>query len=143
MLLDQRLLESCGDAIAARSVLFFFLLCSAGLSNPTHAQPGADADRLIASFRREWPDLYTHLIGLERAHGVFYAALAPGKGKVNESDVFRLMSRRFTDSAWSARPDPEAEKVSAVLGTRGAEIIRRTHAFPSRGAGDLRGSPGI
>ena len=129
MLLDQRLLESCGDAIAARSVLLFLLSLSAALPHASRAQPAADADRLIASFRSEWPDLYAGLIGLERAHGVFYAALARGKGKLSEPEVFRLMTERMTQSALSSRPDPEAEKGYAALGARAAEIIRRTHAF--------------
>lgn len=129
MLLDQRLLESCGDAIAVRSVLLFLLSLSAALPPASRAQQAADADRLIASFRTEWPDLYARLIGLERAHGVFYGALARGKGKVSEPEIFRLMTARMAQSASSLRPDPEAEKGYAALGPRAAEIIRRTHAF--------------
>ena len=128
MLLDERLLESCGDAIAARSVLLFLLSLAAALPHASRAQQAADADRLIASFRSEWPDLYARLIGLERAHGVFYAALAR-KGKVNEAEVFRLMTGRIAQSASSSRPDPEADKGYAALGARAAEIIRRTHEF--------------
>jgi hypothetical protein len=129
VLLDERLLESGGDAIAARIILLFLLSVCAALPNASHAQQPADADRLIASFRAEWPDLSARLIGLERAHGVFYAALARGKGKVNEPEVFRLMTERMTPSAASARPDPEADKGYATLGPRAAEIIRRTHQF--------------
>jgi hypothetical protein len=128
VLLDQRLLESCGDAIAAKSVLLLFLSLSAALPYASRAQ-APDTDRLIASFRSEWPDVYARLIGLERAHGVFYAALARGKGKVNEPDVVRLMTRRMTQGASSSRPDAEAEKGYAALGARGAEIIRRTQEF--------------
>jgi hypothetical protein len=129
MLLDERLQESRGDAIAARSVLLFLLSLLAALPSASQAQQAADADRLVASFRNEWPDLYARLIGLERAHSVFYTALARGKGKVSEPEVFRLMTRRITETASSVRPDPEAEKLSAALGARGAEIIRRTHHF--------------
>jgi hypothetical protein len=129
VLLDQRLLESCGDAIAARSVLLFLLSLSAALPHASRAQQAADADRLITSFMSEWPDLYARLIGMERAHGVFYAALARGKGKVNEPEVFRLMTGRLAQRASSSRPDPEADKGYAALGPRAAEIIRRTHEF--------------
>jgi len=130
VLLDERLLESCGDAIAARSVLLLCVLSlSAALPHASRAQQAADADRLTAAFRAEWPDLHARLIGLERAHGVFYAALARGKGKVSEPDVFRLMSERTTQIALGSRPDPEADKGYAALGARAAEIIRRTHAF--------------
>lgn len=128
MLLDERLLESCGDAIAVRSVLLFLLAVSAAVPNANHAQPAADGERLIASFRTEWPDLYAQLVGLERAHGVFYGALAQ-KGKVNEPEVFRLMTGRMAQNAATLRPDPEADKGYAALGPRAAEIIRRTHAF--------------
>ena len=128
MLLDERLLESCGDAIAVRSALLLLLSLSAALPHASRAQPAADADRLIASFRSEWPDLYARLIGVERAHGVFYAALAR-KGKVNEAEVFRLMTGRIAQSASSSGPDPEADKGYAALGPRAAEIIRRTHEF--------------
>jgi hypothetical protein len=102
---------------------------SAALPPASRAQQAADADRLIASFRTEWPDLYARLIGLERAHGVFYGALARGKGKVSEPEIFRLMTARMAQSASSLRPDPDAEKGYAALGPRAAEIIRRTHAF--------------
>ena len=111
------------------ALLLVLLACSAALPDIAHAQQAAEADRLIASLKSDWPDLYARLIGLERAHGVFYGALAAGKGKVKESDVYRLMSRRITESDSSSRPDPEATKGFAALGTRGAEIIRRTHAF--------------
>jgi hypothetical protein len=129
VLLDQRLLESCGDAIAARSVFVLLLTVFAALPNASHAQPAADAGRLIASFRAEWPDVYARLIGMERAHGVLYAALARGKGKLNEPEVLRLMTGRVAQTGLSARPDPEAEQGYAALGARAAEIIRRTHEF--------------
>ena len=129
MLLDQRLLEGCGDAIAARSVLLFLLAVSAALPGASHAHQAADAERLIAAFRTEWPDLYARLIGLERAHGVFYGALADKKGKVSEPEVFRLMSGRLAHSAPNSHRDPEADQGYAALGPRAAEIIRRTHEF--------------
>jgi len=129
VLLDERLLESCGDAIAIRSVLLFLLAVSAALPSASHGQQAADAERLIASFRTEWPDLYARLIGLERAHGVLYGALAHGKGKLSEPEVFRLMTGRLARSAASSRPDPEANSGYAALGPRAAEIIGRTHEF--------------
>ena len=137
MLLDQRLLESRGDAIAAKSVLLLVVLCALVLC-PLHAQQISDADRLIASFRSDWPDLYMRLIALERAHGVFYGAIASGTpegvpyggvpyGGVprvrDEADVFRHLTATATSS------DAEADKGYASLGSRGAEIIRRTHQF--------------
>ena len=127
MLLDQRLLESCGDAIAAKAALVLLLSIFAALPNASHAQQAADSERLLASFRSEWPDLYARLIALERAHGVLYGALARGKGKVNEPEVFRLMTGRMAQS--TSRPDPDADKGYAALGSRAAEIIRRTHEF--------------
>jgi len=84
---------------------------------------------VIASLRSGWPELYARLIGLERAHGVFYGALALGRGKVSESDVYRQMTRRIAGSASSSLPDPEADKGYAALGARGAEVIRRTHTL--------------
>ncbi len=131
MLLDQRLLEGCGDAIVTKSaaLLLVLLSFSAALPNTSQAQQAAEADRLVASLSREWPDLYARLIGLERAHGVLYGALAQGRGKVRESDVSRLMTQRITERALNSRPDPKAEEGYAALGARGAEIIRRTHAF--------------
>ena len=144
MLLDERVLGRRGDAIAAKSdggvgglttsrtvaaLLLVLLLFSVTLPNTSQAQKAAEVDRLIASLRSGWPELYARLIGLERAHGVLYGALALGRGKVRESDVYRQMTRRIAESALSSFPDPEAEKGYAALGARGAEIIRRTHAF--------------
>jgi hypothetical protein len=144
MLLDQRVLERRGDAIAATSdggvgglttsrtvaaLLLVLFLFSATLPNTSQAQQAADVDRLIASLKSEWPELYARLIGLERAHGVLYGALALGRGKVREADVYRQMTRRIVESASSSLPDPEGDKGYAALGARAAEIIRRTHAF--------------
>jgi hypothetical protein len=144
MLLDERVLERCGDAIAATpdrgvggftksrtfaALLLVLLLLSATLPNTSQARQAAEADRLIASLRSGWPELYARLIGLERAHGVLYGALALGRGKVTESDVYRQMTRRIAGSALSSLPDPEADKGYAALGARGAEVIRRTHTL--------------
>ena len=144
MLLDERLLEGWGVTIAAKSeaiggrqgrLLFLAALLlvplsfSAAAPNAGQAQEATEADRLVASFSREWPDLHARLMGLERAHGVLYGALAQKKGKVNESEVYRLMTQRLTDGHSSAGRDPEAEKGYAALGARGAEIIRRANAF--------------
>jgi hypothetical protein len=75
------------------------------------------------------PDLHARLVALERAQGVLYGALVAGNGKVNESDVLRLMTRRLTDVGASSRPDPEADRGFAALGERAAALIRRGHAF--------------
>jgi len=142
VLLDERLLEGRGHAIARLSearfgksrtastvttLVLLFLSCSIVLPASIRAQNAADADRLLASFNAEWPDLYARLIGLERAHGVLYGALIQGKGKLNEADVYRRMTGRLASGA--AGRDAEAEKGYASLGARGAEIIRRTQAF--------------
>ena len=82
--------------------------CSIVLPTSIRAQKAADADRLLASFNGEWPDLYARLIGLERAHGVLYGALIQGKGKLNEADVYRRMTGRVASGA--AGRDAEAEK---------------------------------
>ena len=111
------------------ALLSVLLLLSATLPNTSQARQAAEADRLIASFRSGWPELYARLVGLERAHGVLYGALALGRGKVTESLVYRQMTRRMAGSALSALPDPEADKGYAALGARGAEVIRRTHAL--------------
>jgi len=144
VLLDERLLEGCGDAIAATSeagvaygrrppivaaLLLVLFSLSVALPNTGHAQKTTEADHLLASFSREWPDLYARLTGVERAHGVLYGALAQKRWKVSESDIYRLMTQRMTEAAFGLGRDPEAEKGYAALGARGAEIIGRTHAF--------------
>jgi hypothetical protein len=94
--------------------------------------PTGNADeRLATSFQKQWPDLCTRLIGLERAHGVLYGALTRGKGKVRvkESDVFALLKQRAHGTSDLATPDPDADAGYATLGARGAAIIRRTHVF--------------
>lgn len=131
MLLDQRLLESSGDAITARSILLLLFSLSALLLCPLEAQQIAEADRLTASFKSDWPDLYARLVGLERAHGVFYGAIAGTAEGVprlrSEADVFRRLTARLT--APGSNADAEADKGYATLGSRGAEIVRRTHQF--------------
>lgn len=144
MLLDQRLCESGGDAIVARllnvvwefrrgrivvALLFCLLSLSAARPNTSHAQEDGEAIRLIASLKSGWPDLYARLIGLERAHSVFYRALVNQRGKVKEADVFRLMTERIADGASGSPPDAEADAGYAALGPRAAAIIRRTHVF--------------
>jgi hypothetical protein len=145
MLLDERLLEDRGHAIARLSgvrpgksrtasavatLVLLFLSCAIILPTASHAQKTRDADRLLASFSAEWPDLYARLIGLERAHGVLYGALIQSRGKLKEPDVYRRMTERLAaDAATRAARDLEAEKGYDALGARGAEIIRRTQAF--------------
>lgn len=100
-----------------------------GAQEPADSVRNADAERLAASFKKEWPDLHARLIGLERAHGVLYGALARGTGKVRESEVFALLRQRATGAFGPTASDPDADNGYATLGTRGAEIIRRTHIF--------------
>ena len=145
MLLDERLLEGRGHAIVLLPELSFpkrrtaspfttlvLLFLSASIIAPTliHAQKTAETDRLLTSFSTDWPELYARLIGIERAHGVLYGALIQGRGKVQESDVYRRMTERVVASAAArASRDIDAEKGYAALGARGGEIIRRTQAF--------------
>jgi len=131
VLLDQRLLESSGDAITAKSILLLLFSLSALVLCPLQAQQIADADRLTASFKSDWPDLHARLVALERAHGVFYGAIAntgtPEGAPRNEADMFRRLNARLTATA--SNSDAEADKGYATLGARGAEIVRRTHQF--------------
>jgi hypothetical protein len=92
---------------------------------PQNREPG-DGERAMAAFATEWPGLHRQLIGLERAHGVFYGALVRERGSVDEAQVFRLMQQRIADGAGAAS-DPEAERGFAALGPRASAIVRRTH----------------
>jgi len=87
------------------------------------------AERRVATFERDHPELYALVIGATRAHGVLYGALARGRGKVREAETFGLMMRLTSSGALLSRPDPEAEAGYAGLGAKGAEVIRRTQAF--------------
>ena len=127
MLLDERLPEGHGDAII--KVLLVLLTISAGLPDSSEAQPADNAARRIASFKSEWPDLYARVIAVERAHGVLYGAFFRDRAKVKESDLYLLLTRRVKAGAPAASADPEAHAGYAMLGTRGAQVIRRTQAF--------------
>ena len=99
------------------------------LSSRRRSQQAADGERLIASFRTEWPDLYARLIGLERAHGVFYGALAAARGKVNEPEVFRLMLRAHGSERRRARvPIPKPTRATP----RSALAQPRSSSAPTR-----------
>lgn len=136
MLLDERLREGGGDPIAGqgqaarlrlRAVAGACALLAAAVLIPGAAAQHADAvDRQLATFRQSWPDVYARLIGQERAHGVFFGALATGR--VNETDTLARMTRRLSTEAGGAA-DAESDKGYAALGQRGAEIVKRTHAF--------------
>jgi len=128
VLLDERLPEGHGDAIAIK-ILLVLLTFSAAWPNPSQAQQAGEAERRIASLKSEWSDLYARLVTLERAQGVLYGVLARDRGRVRESDTYGLLTRRVSAGALIPRPDPEADAGYALLGTRGAEVIRRTHAF--------------
>ena len=127
MLLDQRLPEGHGDSITR--LLVVVLALSIGLATASQAQPADDAARRIASFKSQWPDLYARVIAMERAHGALYGALLRDRGKLKESDLYALLTRRVKAGAPVASADPEADAGYAMLGTRGAEVIRRTQAF--------------
>lgn len=129
MLLDERLPESHGDTITAKSLLAILIALSTVWPNRSQAQEATEAQRRIASFERDYPELNALLVGMERAHGVLYGALARGRGKVLESETYRLMTRRTAAGSLNSRPDPEADAGYAVLGARGAGVIRRTQAF--------------
>jgi hypothetical protein len=87
------------------------------------------AERRVATFERDYPELNGLLIGAERAHGVLYGALARGRGKVREAETFRQMARRTAVPAVPSSADSESDAGYARLGQRGAEVIRRTQAF--------------
>lgn len=128
MLLDERLPEGDGDAITR--ILVVLVAISAAVPGLSQAQPADDdASRRIALFQREWPDLHARVTALERAHGVVYGALLRDRGTVKESDLYVRLTGRVTAAAPVAGADPEADAGYAMLGTRVAEVIRRTQAF--------------
>jgi hypothetical protein len=96
---------------------------------PSQAQPADEAGRRIAAFKSAWPDLYARVIAMERAHGVLYGALVQNRGKVKESDLYGLLTRRVKAGVHVSSADLEADAGYALLGTRAAEVIRRTQAF--------------
>lgn len=112
-------------------LLVTLLSLSVALPTTIRAQKATEADQLITSFKSGFPDLYALLVGLERAHGALYGVFAQQRGTVKESDVFGLMVRRVPQVGPISIPIPdrEADAGYAVLGARGVEIIRRTHAF--------------
>jgi hypothetical protein len=128
VLLDERLPESFCDAIVVRLLLVLLALFTAW-PNSSRAQQAGEAERRVSAFKSEWPGLYARVIAVERAHGVLYGALLRDRAKVKESDLYALLTRRVKAGAPVASADPEADAGYAMLGTRGAEIIRRTQAF--------------
>ena len=128
MLLDERLPESHGHAIAARFFLVIFALGAVCL-HIGRAQEATEAEQRVVAFERDYRELNTLLVGMERAHGVLYGALAQGRGRVNESETYGRMTRATAAGARNSQPDPEAEAGYAALGARGAAVIRRTQAF--------------
>lgn len=137
MLLDERLLEGRGDAIARRVDQIFArrltaavlaLLVAMLLPADGGAQRADDSDRVVAAFKQAWPDVHARLVALERAQGVFIGALAAGKGPVDEPAVLQRMTQR-TAARSGTGADAEADSGYATLGPRGAEVVTRTHAF--------------
>lgn len=88
-----------------------------------------DSQKLVASLKRDWPDLYARVSAIERTQGAFFGALVQGRDKVKEPEVYRLLTKRATDIASAANPDPESDKGFAALGARGASVIRRAYDF--------------
>ena len=137
MLLDKRLPESHGHTITAKALLVVLLALGTVWPHPSWAQEPTVAQRRVAAFERDYPELNALLVGIERAHGVLYGALARGRGKSHESATYALMTRRVAAGAANLRSDPEATAGYAALGERGAEVIRRTHAFHREALGIL------
>src|SRR4051812_2621634 len=98
-------------------------------TRPASGQRGVDPASPVAPLERIAPAVNARLVGLERAQGVLFGALIAGNGKVDEADLFRRMNRRLTDMAGSARPDAEADRGFAALGSPADTIIRRAYAF--------------
>ena len=67
-------------------------------------------------------------MAMERAHGVLYGALLRDRGKLKESDLYGLLTRRVKAGAPLASADPEADAGYALLGTR----ARRSSDEPRR-----------
>lgn len=103
-------------------------MAAASLTRAT-AQETPAPERRVAAFALGHPDVYALLIGAARAHGVLYGELARGRGKPREAETFERMTRRTSPGGLASRRDPEAEAGYAVLGARGAELVRRTQAF--------------
>jgi hypothetical protein len=122
----------------AASLLLAWLALHA---SPVAAQQDRGGDDLGAALATIAPELNARLIGLERAQGVLLGAFVAGKGRVDESDVLARMTRRLSDTAATARADPEADKGFAALGAHAAEIIRRAHAFHREVAAVFAGVP--
>ena len=121
--------QSPGPARMAIACVVALLACAVVSSSSVSArqEPGGGGAGL--SLKEVAPELNARLVGLERAQGVLFGALMAGTGTVDEAAVFQRMTRRLSDLAAVARPDPEADRGYAALGTRGAEIIHRTQAF--------------
>lgn len=111
---------ACAPALLALAVV---------CSSPASAQRAPDGDGLGPSLRDVAPELNARLVGLERAQGVLFGALMGATRTVDEAAVFQRVTLRLSDLSAAARPDAEADKGYAALGTRGAEIIKRTQAF--------------
>ena len=126
VLLDERLLEGCGNAIVrlfethagksrtiVTTLVLLFLAYTAILPAQAHAQKSDDAERLIAAFSRDWPDVYARLIALERAHGVLYGALDPG---ARQAEGAGCLSAHDRAAVWRIDRAPRC---------RGREGVRR------------------
>ncbi len=104
------------------------------------AQLHPDTERSLAALEREFPELNTLLLTLERAHGVLYGRLIEEGNEVRASgedmpsfdfefDMFDELLWMVEDPEGSDAFEAEAKAGYAVVGEQGAEVIRRTHLF--------------
>lgn len=118
-------------SLAAWVVGLSLALCAVPTISTRHAvaQHVDDAETRAAGFKRDWPALYDQLVNLERANAVFFGALVKARKNVKEAEVYRELNARVTETAGPQSEDVEARKGYEALGSRAAELIRRTHAF--------------
>jgi hypothetical protein len=114
-------------AVAACTLAAAVLYLSAKTSAQRVSAP--DAGRSSISLEQVAPELNARLVGLERAEGVLFGALAAGNGRIDEADVLRRMTQRVATANVSADGDADADRGFAALGPQTSELIRRAHAF--------------
>ena len=95
----------------------------------SEAQPATEAERRIAAFEIEWPDLYARADrdGARPRHPL--RPLPAEQSTVKESDLYALLKQRVTAGRQSLERGSRSRRGVRSLGTRGAEVIRRTQAF--------------
>ncbi len=105
------------------------LACASVPSSSLSAGQGNGGDGRRLSLEQVAPELSARLLGVERAQGVLLGALMSGQGIVDEAAIYQRLIHRVADRSDADRPDADADNGYATLGTRGAQIIRRTQAF--------------